>query len=784
MAIYFKPFIENYSDLTAPLSAMTHKNFDWRPETWTQDYRAAHARFKGAILSAQRCFFPDYSLPWRVQCDASDIATGGVLLQDVPSPTDPTTPVAQPVAFCSSTFSGAARNWDTHKKEAYGLYKTLKDFRFFLLGKEFVLETDHKNLLYIENSDTPIIVRWRTAMQAYRFKLRHISGARNVIADTLSRPPSELTAAPITTFLCGLSDNSEGGAARALTVEEMFERAHGGRQMHPGARRTWILLNDFFPGHRIPYKQVAELVFSCPTCQKMRLGMEYPLEPITRNTKVPHSRKRIGMDHLYITPADSAGNKYILIVVEMFTHYVRLFPVKDLTAQTVAQCLFLLYSEGGLFDELISDPGSAFTSEVVQELHKWLGVQQRFSLVDRHESSGVEPYCGHVLRLLRVLCYDERMKSRWSEPTVLAIVAYTMNTRVHSESGVSPFEAKYGSEARTYGRLPPELTGAAATQELLRLLDEDLRHVHALVATNHAKAVAKRAALTEAAKQNEYQAGDFVLFQREGDTKLAYDWLGPLVVVGQHKNDVTARHMATGVTGTYHVTRLKLFAGTEQQAREAAMRDADHYTVTAVISYRGNPVRRTETAYLVVYGDGDRIWRAYAKDLADTEAFAAFCATRAELLLLLLPTAKEANDLIKRLDRLSVKSLPSLPRSPLIPTFPSTPLVIGMELYIDLRVWSDDGHSWYFDLSLPQIETALYVVRGVIQNFAKKEREIVLSIPIFDELLHWSTSKFFLYGRYHSFEPRMTLVDVPLVCSYPELLPPASRRRLLREYKA
>eukprot|EP00981_Chlorochromonas_danica_P014145 scaffold7429_cov159-Ochromonas_danica.AAC.1 len=42
---------------------------------------------------------------------------------------------------------------------------------------------------------------------------------------------------------------------------------------HPGVRRTWLALNEHFPGHAIPYRFVADFVSTCPVCQKDRLGM-------------------------------------------------------------------------------------------------------------------------------------------------------------------------------------------------------------------------------------------------------------------------------------------------------------------------------------------------------------------------------------------------------------------------------------------------------------------------------------------------------------------------------
>jgi hypothetical protein len=54
-------------------------------------------------------------------------------------------------------------------------------------GKEFVLETDHRNLVWIESSLVPTVVRWRVLLQSYTFQIRHIPGKDNAVADWLSR---------------------------------------------------------------------------------------------------------------------------------------------------------------------------------------------------------------------------------------------------------------------------------------------------------------------------------------------------------------------------------------------------------------------------------------------------------------------------------------------------------------------------------------------------------------------------------------------------------------------
>ena len=79
--------------------------------------------------------------------------------------------IHQLIAFASKKYSGPAINWDTYKQEAYVLYFAVFQFSYYLRGKEFVLETDHRNLVWIESSQVPIIVQWRLLLQSCVFQI-------------------------------------------------------------------------------------------------------------------------------------------------------------------------------------------------------------------------------------------------------------------------------------------------------------------------------------------------------------------------------------------------------------------------------------------------------------------------------------------------------------------------------------------------------------------------------------------------------------------------------------
>ena len=75
------------------------------------------------------------------------------------------------------------------------------------------------------------------------------------------------------------------------------------------------------------------------------------------------------MDHLTITLPDESGRTAVLILHEHWSKFTALFPLVDYTAIGVARAFLQYTTRYGPFAELASDPGSAFISEVVQQLN-------------------------------------------------------------------------------------------------------------------------------------------------------------------------------------------------------------------------------------------------------------------------------------------------------------------------------------------------------------------------------------------------------------------------------
>jgi len=335
-----------------------------------------------------------------------------------------------------------------------------------------------------------------------------------------------------------------------VSPEGLLHKVHGGRNLHFGARRTWLLLNKQYPGHRIPYRFVQDFISNCAVCQKDRLGMTDGLKQVVRHIKPPHQRSRVGVDRLTVTPADKQGNTTLIVVVEHFTKHVAVYPSKDYTAQTLAIALFQYFTTFGVFEEVWSDPGSDLMSEMIQQLNQWLGIKHVVSLVDRHESNGVEGSNKQLLRHLKTLVHDERVVKKWSDPTILCLVTFAINDAVSSETGVRPFDAKFGSEDGPYLKLPESAIPSEISNAWVRALDQDLKHIRSVSAKFQAELIAERLAATPEETQNVFQPGDFVLFRLNPDnplpTKLSSPFLGPYKVIQQRKNDVECQHLVMG----------------------------------------------------------------------------------------------------------------------------------------------------------------------------------------------------------------------------------------------
>ena len=603
-ANFFHNHVPNYAQWSSHLYEMTTSTFDWKDKsTWKRDYLQLFNDFKVALTQSLVLHFPDYSLEWVIRCDASSLAVAAILYQVYVDADGNNIP--QLIHCASHKLSGPATRWHIFKQEAYALYFGISHFEFYLRGKPFLMETDHQNLLWMEASSEPIIVRWRVYIQGYIATLKHLKGTDNKFADWLTRM-----------FPLMSLDLSVGETYPA--VLEMFRLVHGGRNLHHGYKRTYYNLCQRFPGHGVPIRIIQQLVSECPTCQKDRL----PLTNIPHNehveTLTQHERV-VGIDHITVTPHSEDGHVGILAVIEHDQKYAQFYAVRDYTAVTVASNLFKHYCTFGTYNGVLSDPGSAFMSDVVNHLNTWLGIPSLVSLVGRHESNGTEHvnclFMGHLRRLV----HDERLVTNWSSDTVLPLITHAILTTPNDElGGLTPIELKFGTSAFHYFTLPSLPPAGTNYHPLLQSLNDHLTAIREVTADfqSDLRSWKKR----HNSHLNIFQPGDLILWNpKETPTslrssKLQPKFLGPYCVIKQTHNDVLCKHVTTNIEYTFHSSRIYPFFGSIQDAKKCAIVDTDEYDVEAILDHAGNIRRKTSMRFLVKwlgYSDAHTSWEPY-----------------------------------------------------------------------------------------------------------------------------------------------------------------------------
>jgi hypothetical protein len=183
-ANFYRRFIDAYSDITKPITALLRKEAQFE---WGEDSQLAFDTLKKAFTSAPILCHFDPERPAIVEVDASDQAEGGILSQ-----------VGEdgklyPCAFYSRKFSPAELNYEIYDKELMSIVDGLSTWRHHLegSGQQVKIFTDHKNLLWFTETKryNRRQARWAEQLSRFDFSIVYRPGKRQGKPDALSRRP-------------------------------------------------------------------------------------------------------------------------------------------------------------------------------------------------------------------------------------------------------------------------------------------------------------------------------------------------------------------------------------------------------------------------------------------------------------------------------------------------------------------------------------------------------------------------------------------------------------------
>ena len=331
------------------------------------------------------------------------------------------------MAFGSRKLNKAECNYSTTEKKCLAVIEALKVYRSYLLGCEFDLFTDHEPLKWLltrTKEHSGWLWRWVDKFREFQCKVHHIAGSKNTVSDALSRIQGVKTnvqeawsldlvkrqqdSCPILSKIKSLlvsketppevvdenqdkdlkffykempnlsvgedgilthvgTENSEKGQIvipRSLTsrVLQMMHDDLG----HFGTAKTSARVRKrfFWPSMSL---EVDDWCRNCLPCQKRKNPVpakRAPLQPI-----VTHRPGELMKMDIVEYPLSSKGYRYCLVMVDHFTKWLELYPLRYQKSETIAKKVFDCWiPRHGAPEQIHHDQGKNLTAEMIQEI--------------------------------------------------------------------------------------------------------------------------------------------------------------------------------------------------------------------------------------------------------------------------------------------------------------------------------------------------------------------------------------------------------------------------------
>ncbi|KAG1206309.1 hypothetical protein G6F69_008927 [Rhizopus microsporus] len=179
---YYRAFCKDFATHAEPLQGLVKKNALF---VWGTEHERSFRHFQKVLTSPPLLAYPNREKVQVLTVDASLHGLGAILSQvsNLDNLQD-----EEVVSYASRTLRGAEKNYAITHVEALAVVWAVQYYRHFLLGRKFLLVSDHSALKYIFNPSkkTPKLTRWAGTLMEYDYQLIYRKGENNP-ADALSR---------------------------------------------------------------------------------------------------------------------------------------------------------------------------------------------------------------------------------------------------------------------------------------------------------------------------------------------------------------------------------------------------------------------------------------------------------------------------------------------------------------------------------------------------------------------------------------------------------------------
>lgn len=606
---FYKRFCKNYSDNTMGLRHLLRKKTRWE---WGEKEEECFQYIKDRFIESVVLIHPDLRNEFHLDSDSSYYAIGAVLYQELENGE------IGVVAFISRSLHGPELNYTTTEKELLAIVYALQKSRVYLLGNKITIRTDHKALTFLKHCRfvNDRMLRWQLFLQQFNLTIEHVKGTQNKVADILSRYPPEnkgdgdkRNPLAIATFkvegTMGLINElkhihrlqredlqiaklikMKEGEVRPNTRESRVLRNYkliNGVLLHKnsvsgcdtlevptvitgkliwhyhyelghfGALKVYNVLKRHFHWKGM-WKQTKRLLGTCDLCQKTK-GRNCSLEGAVQPIITREVGELISIDYFGPLPVARGGFKYLCVMLDVFSKYVKIFPMRRINAAGTLKHLREGFMKHVRVRKVLSDHGTQFTSRRwIETLEAW-DIRPVFITIRHPQSNPVERYMKTLGRFFRTYCHQHHKS--WLK--YIKDIESCLNSTPHISTQFAPLHILTGKRPRY--SLQDTIDQHVSPKEDLTLpeLHEQVRrnlkrHADIRVRRQHRKNIWQ------------FQVGDMVLLRinkpadaKAGETKkfhLIYD--GPFYVTASpYVNVYELRKDPTGpVFGRYNTSNL------------------------------------------------------------------------------------------------------------------------------------------------------------------------------------------------------------------------------------
>jgi transposase InsO family protein len=183
---------------------------------------------------------------------------------------------------------------------------------------------------------------------------------------------------------------------------------------------------------------IEQFVKECKSCQKFQ-------NMVPQNPILPWPTPDAPWERLHLDFAGPFQNKHWLVIIDAYSRWLDIIPVRHANSVSVIEALRSLFSTYGLCQRIVTDNGTPFVSAVFQQFLDENGIHHIRSTPYHSRTNGmaerpIQTFKKHYLRSV-VSIPDENH--------CLAAFLFAYRRRIHVSTGRSPFELMFGRIMRS-----------------------------------------------------------------------------------------------------------------------------------------------------------------------------------------------------------------------------------------------------------------------------------------------------------------------------------------------